>query len=161
MALNPSSYLEVFSISFCSRTECAISVRLIIFLLIAAAYMFVMTTDAAVMWHGAWTRPLKALIDVTKLITKDAVFCTPYILHTLIHKLWDYPAPYRWVQTQILLPSNGSEGCIVVVLLWTSVKQERKSFSSLLIWESIFASVMCPLASPDSLWFENIQCLLH
>lgn len=51
--------------------------------------------------------------------------------------------------------------CIMVVLLWTSVKQERDSFSSLLIGESIFASGMCPLSSPESLGFENIQCLLH
>lgn len=93
-----------------SRTECAVRVHLIIFLLMVATDMFVITTDASVMWHGTRTRPLKALLDVTKLLTKDAIFCMPYILHTLIHKMWDYPASYRWSKLKFSSPPMDLKG---------------------------------------------------
>lgn len=93
-----------------NRTKCAVRVHLIIFLLMVATDMFVIATDASVMWHGTRTRPLKALLDVTKLLTKDALFCTPCILHTLIHKMWDYPAPYRWSKLKFSSPPRDLKG---------------------------------------------------
>lgn len=144
-----------------SRTKCAVRVHLIIscWWWLQTCLSLLLMLQLCDMEHGhahwklCWMSPSSS---PKMLYSARPISCTPSSIRC---------------ETILLLtggPNSNSpplQGfwrvCIMVVLFWTSVKQERDSFSSLLIWESIFASGMCPLSSPESLGFENIQCLLH